>query len=81
MTPGLRRMVGAGVELAATVVAAGLLGFWIDKKFETTPIWLIVGIVLGVVGGMYNMIRQTVQELFPNKDRNEGGGNDAGKRN
>ncbi|MEK6287641.1 MAG: AtpZ/AtpI family protein [Acidobacteriota bacterium] len=27
-----------------------LIGWWIDKQFVTSPLWFIVGLVLGLVG-------------------------------
>lgn len=52
-------------ELAASGVIFGLLGFWLDRKFGTTP-WLIIGGTLfGFIGSgisMYYRFRnQTLQ--------------------
>ncbi len=51
------RYSGLGVELAAAVVGCLLLGLWIDRHFETSPWGTVVCIVLGLVGGLYNLIR------------------------
>lgn len=34
-----------------------LAGVWLDKKFSTTPIFIIIGIILGVVIGIYQATR------------------------
>lgn len=46
-----------GFQLAATVIGGLLLGSWLDKKYGLTP-WLTVsGLIVGSVGGFYNLIR------------------------
>ncbi|UCD28740.1 MAG: AtpZ/AtpI family protein [Planctomycetota bacterium] len=71
ITSGSMRLAGTGVELAATIVVACLLGYWIDRRFESGPWGLVICSVLGIVGGLYNMIRQSVQELFGNAENEE----------
>ena len=63
MPPGLMRLAGAGVELAAGVGGACLLGWWIDRHFETSPWALLICAVLGVVGSLYNLVRQSVRDI------------------
>jgi F0F1-type ATP synthase assembly protein I len=46
-----------GFQLAATVVGGLLLGSWLDNKFGLTPWLTVVGLVIGSVGGFYNLIR------------------------
>lgn len=57
---GLWRMAGLGTELAGGIVGFVLLGWWIDRKFGTSPTWLIVGSVLGGVGGMVHLIKRAI---------------------
>ena len=61
---GAMRLAGAGVELAATLAVACLLGYWIDRKFGTEPWGLLILAGLGIVGGLYNLVRQAVHEMF-----------------
>lgn len=51
---------GLGFELVGAVAGFTLLGYWWDRHFETAPWGLIVGIVLGLIGGMYNLIRKSL---------------------
>jgi F0F1-type ATP synthase assembly protein I len=46
-----------GFQLAATVVGGLLLGQWLDKKWDISPWMTLVGMVVGGVGGFYNLIR------------------------
>ena len=61
---GNMRLAGLGLELAGAVVGGSLLGYWLDRRFGTYPRWLIVCASIGVVGGLYNLIRQAVRETM-----------------
>lgn len=47
----------AGIQLAAAVVAGLLLGDYLDGKLGWSPILTIVGIGLGFIGGLMNLVR------------------------
>ncbi len=61
----LRRMqyryAGLGLELAGGIVGFLLVGLWVDYKFGTAPVGVIVGASIGCVGGFYNFIRQAIR--------------------
>jgi F0F1-type ATP synthase assembly protein I len=45
-------------------VLVGLgLGYLADRAFHTTPWFLLVGLLLGVVGGGYSVVRMVMKEL------------------
>jgi len=46
-----------GIQLAVSVVAGLFFGNYIDKKIGTTPWLTIIGLILGSVGGFYNLFR------------------------
>ncbi len=50
-----------GSQLSFTVVAMVFLGYWLDKKFETTPTLTVVFSFIGVIGGMYNFIKSVLK--------------------
>ena len=51
------RYSGMGVEFAAAVVGLTLAGYWVDRHYGCRPWGLLIGVTLGLVGGMYNLIR------------------------
>ena len=59
---GWRHLSGLGVELAGAVIGGSLLGYWIDHRFDTSPVWLLIGSGIGIVGGLYNLIRKALLE-------------------
>jgi ATP synthase protein I len=58
--PNASRSYGLGMELAGAVVGFTLLGYWIDRHFGSGPWGLLICVALGLVGGMYNMIRASL---------------------
>jgi len=71
-SPSSSELAGMGVELAAAVAGGSLLGYWIDRHFGTDPWGLLGGAGVGIIGGLYNMIRKTVRESMrmSNRDQN-----------
>jgi F0F1-type ATP synthase assembly protein I len=39
--------VGLALAIPWMIGVPALIGWWLDKKYATTPLWLIVGLVLG----------------------------------
>lgn len=58
--PGWVRYSGAGLELAGAVAGLTLLGYWIDGKFDTSPWGVLGGVSMGLVGGLYNLVKQSL---------------------
>ena len=58
--PNSRRLAGIGFELAAAVAGFVLFGYWVGKYFGRAELGIVIGAVLGLIGGMYNLIRVTL---------------------
>jgi ATP synthase protein I len=57
-SPALR-LIGLGFYIGICIVAGILGGLWLDSKFNTQPIFLLVGLILGLIlafWGTYQMI-------------------------
>lgn len=48
-----------GVEYAAALAGFGLAGYWIDRHYGSGPWGVVIGAALGLIGGTYNLIRQS----------------------
>ncbi|MBI5464793.1 MAG: AtpZ/AtpI family protein [Ignavibacteriales bacterium] len=46
-----------GIQLAITVIGFFFLGFWLDKKFDTTPWLSLAGFGVGCVGGFIKFLQ------------------------
>ena len=62
-------LAGAGVELAGIVVLLTLGGWWLDARSGTQPGIMIAGLIVGVIGGIYNMWRRGRRYFQNQNDR------------
>ena len=49
----------AGAELISCFIAGGLIGWFLDRQFDTQPIFLIVFLLTGICVGFYEVYRIT----------------------
>ena len=61
--PGWVRYSGVGLELAGATAGLALVGYWIDGRFGTRPWGMIVGVVIGLVGGLYNLVKESLEAV------------------
>ena len=54
--------MGLGTELAVSVAGMLLIGYYLDKQFNTSPWLLLTGAAIGMIGGFYNFYRE-IQKL------------------
>lgn len=45
-------VLGIGAVIAAVLLAGIALGWWVDGRLHTSPIFVLVGIALGLAGGI-----------------------------
>ena len=60
---GWIRYSGIGLELAGATAGLALVGYWIDGRFGTGPWGLLGGVFIGIVGGLYNLVRESLAAI------------------
>jgi F0F1-type ATP synthase assembly protein I len=60
--------LAAAMTFAVAVAAFALAGHWVDGKLATTPVFLVVGCLLGCAGGMLHMLRRLAPRRRLEKD-------------
>lgn len=53
--------VGLALAIPWMIGVPALVGWWVDKKFATTPLWLIVGLCLGLLStalDIYHLLKR-----------------------
>ena len=55
-SPGWSTLLGMGASIAAALVAGLAVGWVVDRLAGTTPVFMIVGLFLGVVAAVYYVI-------------------------
>lgn len=61
------RYAGLGTELVGAVVGLTLLGYWVDHHWGCGPWGMLTGLLIGLVGGMYNLIRGSLRAFEPTR--------------
>ena len=56
------RFAGVGVQYALTILILTMAGIWLDNKFETSPLFLIILLLLGFVGATWSLVNQVLSE-------------------
>jgi ATP synthase protein I len=61
-------MAGAGLQLAAALIAGLYGGQFLDRRFDSAPVFLYLGVAAGAIGGMIALIK-TLNRI--NRDEEE----------
>ncbi|MDO8568858.1 MAG: AtpZ/AtpI family protein [Dehalococcoidales bacterium] len=59
------RLVGVGFFIGGSIVLGIGLGYWLDGKLNTRPIFMIIGLLMGVATagyGVYQMVLPLVKK-------------------
>jgi ATP synthase protein I len=51
---------GAGIQFAVALVLFVFLGSWLDKRFQTSPLFILLGVFGGGGAAFYNLYRKVV---------------------
>ena len=49
---------GLGLQFAVSIVLFVYLGQWLDRRFGTSPLFLLLGLFVGAGGSFYAMVRR-----------------------
>ena len=63
--PSWIRYSGIGIEFAAAVAVFTLVGYYIGRHYGAAQLGLLIGAALGLIGGMYNLIRESLAAFRP----------------
>lgn len=63
---GMALMSAILSQLAGAVLLGAFSGRWLDNVLNTKPLFLIIGIFLGLAAGIYSMLR-LIQHFFQEK--------------
>ena len=52
------RYMSLGLELVVPVALLAYAGYWLDGRLGTLPWFLLLGLLLGMAAGFYNLFRR-----------------------
>ena len=53
----LQKGIGASYSVLGALALFGFGGYWLDRYRESGNFWLIIGLLLGVLVGMYELAK------------------------
>jgi predicted F0F1-ATPase subunit len=59
-----------GWQLVLTILLTSALGWWLDKEFNTSPVWILILSIFGIVVGMIYFIK-TALNFDKKREENE----------
>ena len=62
---------GIGIEYAAAVGGFGLIGWWVDSRWDTQPWGVVIAVALGLIGATYNLVRQSLAAFKTMNDKSK----------
>lgn len=63
------RLIGVGWFIGISILLGVLAGLWLDSKLDTKPLFVIGGLMLGLVTAGYGVYRMIIP-LISNKEDN-----------
>lgn len=63
----------AALSFVGPVIACLVAGIWLDRKFETSPLFLFIGLFLGFGTGLYSVYRQVMEQSGPGNQSEDSG--------
>ena len=52
---GLQRAISTSYTILGSLALFGILGYWLDLRTGSGNFWLIVGLILGAIVGLYGL--------------------------
>jgi len=63
------RLLGVGFFIAGSILLGVVGGLWLDSKFDTSPILVIVGLVLGIAIAFYGVYQMLLPLISGRLDK------------
>ena len=63
------RLVGVGFFISGSILLGVVAGRWLDSKLNTEPLWMIVGLLLGLVIAFYGVYQMLLPLLNDKRKR------------
>jgi ATP synthase protein I len=57
-SPSVSTYAGVGIQFAIAIVLFAFIGVWLDGRLGTSPLFVLLGVLLGAAGAFYSMYRK-----------------------
>ena len=59
---GLQKAIGASYSVLGSLALFGIGGYWLDRQGGSESFWLMIGLLLGVVVGLYQLSKYILKK-------------------
>jgi ATP synthase protein I len=66
------RLTGVGFYVAVCILGGILAGLWIDNKLNTRPLFILLGLAVGLAVAFYGVYRMIRPVINSRQDREDG---------
>jgi len=63
------RLVGVGFFVGGSILLGVIAGRWLDTKLNTAPLWIIIGLFLGLAIAFYGVYRMLLPLMGNKQDK------------
>ncbi len=63
------RLVGVGFYISGLIVLGVVVGLWLDNTLDTGPVFVIIGLLLGIVLAFYGVYRVILSLMSEKQNR------------
>jgi len=69
---GAMRLTGVGFFISTSIIGGVVVGLWLDSKFNTEPLLVIIGLLLGIAVAFYGVYEMLLPLLQKKRDNGDG---------
>lgn len=66
------RLVGVGFFIGLSILGGVAGGLWLDSKLNTSPVLVIIGLLLGIAVAFYGVYQMLLPLLGGKRDKGDG---------
>ena len=63
------RLTGVGFFIGGSIVLGVVAGRWLDNRLDTSPVLVLVGLLLGIVVAFYGVYRMLLPLIGSKRDK------------
>ena len=63
------RLIGVGFFIGGSILLGVFAGLWLDSRMNTSPVFVIVGLFLGIVVAFYGVYRMLLPLIGKKQDK------------
>ncbi len=62
------RLIGVGFFIGGSILLGVMAGLWLDSRFNTSPVLVLVGLIIGITVAFYGVYRMLLPLIGKKQD-------------